>query len=171
MLVFLTGFMASGKSSVGRRLAEQLGVDFLDLDREIEKKTGMSVAEIFRRQGEPTFRALESAALVDAARRNSAVVATGGGAVLSAANRELLARSGTTVWLNPSFPCLSARLNKASLHERPLLSGAADPYSLWIERLPFYRQADSEILVPDDEGVEETTRRVRAVLEERPCAT
>lgn len=171
MLVFLTGFMASGKSSVGRCLAEQLGVELVDLDREIEKEAAMSVAEIFRREGEPSYRARETAALAAVALRPSAVVATGGGVVLAAENRELLARSGVTVWLNPGLSCLESRLGPEARRERPVLAGARDLEQLWRSRLPYYRQADLEVQVADGETVEESARRVRAWLEERSCAT
>lgn len=168
MLVFLTGFMASGKSTVGRRLAAALGIEFVDLDAEIENGAGMSVAEIFRREGENAFRARETAALAAASRLESAVIATGGGVVLAEENRSLLKR-GTTVWLNPPYITLRARLAGSDRQQRPLL--AADPESLWRRRLPLYRQADFEVSIPHGETAEETTRRVQSLLEERRCAT
>lgn len=168
MLVFLTGFMASGKSTVGRRLAASLGVEFVDLDAEIEDGAGMSVAEIFRCEGESAFRARETAVLAAASQLGSAVVATGGGVVLAEENRAFLAR-GTTVWLNPSLDILKARLAASNQRDRPL--AAADLESLWRRRLPLYKLADFEVPVAQGETVDETARRVQTLLEERRCAT
>ncbi|HEY2738306.1 MAG TPA: shikimate kinase, partial [Thermoanaerobaculia bacterium] len=79
MRIYLTGFMGSGKSTVGRLLAERLGMPFIDLDAEIEQRAGITVREIFERHGEPVFRRLEQEALRATEEMPDAVVATGGG--------------------------------------------------------------------------------------------
>ena len=88
-VVFLTGMMGSGKTQVGRTLAARLGWTFVDTDAEIVAREGRPIGEIFAGSGEPYFRKVEQAVMRDAARRASAVVATGGGAVLSSATRRL----------------------------------------------------------------------------------
>lgn len=118
--VYLTGFMGSGKSKLGPLLAKRLGWAFVDLDRLIEKDSGLSVAELFSRFGQAHFRALERRTLeVLASRLEPSVVALGGGAYLDEGNRELLRRSGVTVWLDVPVGVLSTRLARKS--HRPLL--------------------------------------------------
>ncbi|WP_372699189.1 shikimate kinase [Arthrobacter sp. JSM 101049] len=136
--IFLIGPMATGKSVVGRKLAARLGLAFIDTDSEITRRHG-SIADIFAAGGEPAFRALESAALQAAADRpGAAVVATGGGAVLAAGNRELL-RSGFTVYLETDLDSVRGRISGTG---RPLLEG--DPLARWVEiftaRVGHYRE-------------------------------
>jgi len=118
--VLLAGMMGSGKSAVGRLLAKRLGWDFIDTDREIEAEAGAKVAEIFAREGEPRFREREREVL-RALPGMGAVVALGGGAVVDARNREILAEKGTLVWLDASPEALAART--AGDTGRPLLAG------------------------------------------------
>jgi shikimate kinase len=119
---YLTGFMGTGKSAVGRALARRLRRPFVDLDAEIERGAGAAVAEIFARRGERAFRRLERAALAEAARRRGAVVALGGGALLDASSRALVARTGTLVRLTCARRELARRL-RGSRAARPLLAG------------------------------------------------
>ena len=92
--------MGSGKSTVGRHLAQILGYVFIDADAEIETRAGADIPWIFDVEGEEGFRRRETAVLEDLARRSQAVIATGGGAILAPANRDLMARSGVVVFLN-----------------------------------------------------------------------
>lgn len=139
--VFLVGFMASGKSTVGPELARRLGWDFVDLDSRIEARERKSVPEIFRDDGEPGFRSAESNALQDltqALERNS-VVALGGGAFAQAQNRALL-RNWPSVFLNAPLEELWQRSLTDGI-ERPLRKGRDQFARLHAERLRFYRQA------------------------------
>ncbi|MEK7474531.1 MAG: shikimate kinase [Candidatus Coatesbacteria bacterium] len=120
--VILTGFMGSGKTTVGRVLARRIGWRFLDLDREVERRAGMSVAAIFRRRGEEAFRAAEYAAIRGLCRRRCRVVAVGGGAPVSARNRAWLRRAGLVVWLRVPAAELVRRLRPGA--SRPLLAPA-----------------------------------------------
>lgn len=120
--IYLTGFMGVGKSAAGRLLARRLRRPFTDLDAEIERAAGLSVAELFARRGEKAFRRRERAALVRAARKPGAVVALGGGTLLDARNRALAARTGTVVLLTCSRRELARRL-KPTRAARPLLAG------------------------------------------------
>lgn len=122
--MYLTGFMGTGKSTVGPALARKLRRPFTDLDTLIVKAAKMSVAEVFRRRGEAAFRRLESSALSRAANRGGAVVALGGGTLLSAANRAVVARSGTLVRLTCSRRALARRL-RPQRAVRPLLAGGS----------------------------------------------
>jgi shikimate kinase len=139
--VFLVGFMASGKSTVGPELARRLGWDFVDLDSRIEARERKSVPEIFRDYGEPGFRRAESNALqhlTQSLERNR-VVALGGGAFAQEKNRALL-RDWPTVFLNAPVEELWQR-SLADGVERPLRTGRDQFARLHAERLPFYRQA------------------------------
>src|SRR3954447_21902345 len=97
--LFLIGYRGSGKSTVGRLLAERLGWAFVDADEELEIRAGRSIADIFTTDGEPAFRALESAVLRELASRDRHVIACGGGVVLRDDHRRLLRTGGHCVWL------------------------------------------------------------------------
>jgi shikimate kinase len=145
--VFLVGFMASGKSSVGKELARRLGWEFVDLDTLIEARERQSVPEIFRSRGEAGFRLAESQALRDllaeslpsACHVPNLVVALGGGAFIQEENRELLRQ-----WLSVFLEASASELWQRSLTdgiERPLRGDAEQFARRYAERLPLYRQA------------------------------
>lgn len=118
--LILVGPMGAGKSCIGRRLAEQFSLPFIDADLEIEQRTGASVATIFECEGEPGFRARERTALTAMLDARGVVLATGGGAVLDIDNRQLLRDLGFVVHLHVSVEQQLARL--ARDHTRPLLA-------------------------------------------------
>jgi shikimate kinase len=122
--VYLSGFMGTGKSAVGRALARRLRRPFVDLDAEIERRTRRSVAEIFSRRGEAAFRRLEARALRAASRRGGCVVALGGGALLDRRNAVLVDRTGVLVLLSCERRELLRRLRPARA-SRPLLAGGS----------------------------------------------
>jgi len=139
--VFLVGFMASGKSSVGQELARRLNWDFVDLDARIESRERQTVSEIFRDRGEPGFRLAETAALRDLTEllERDIVVALGGGAFAQPTNRELL-RPWPSVFLDAPLDELWQRsLEDAT--KRPLRKDRAEFARLYEYRLTFYRQA------------------------------
>lgn len=119
--IILGGFMATGKSSVGRRLAIVLGYDFLDLDTLIAAEAGMPISQIFSSQGEGAFRALESRMVERLATRTGCVVATGGGTIVNPRNLEALKRSGVVVTLTADPDTISARIGPTD--DRPMLWG------------------------------------------------
>ncbi len=119
--VFLTGLSGSGKSTAASRLARALGVTAIDLDAEIERAEGASVSAIFETRGEASFREAEVIALRRAVEGERAVIALGGGAVLSPEARDLVRRSGDVVWLRAPVSVLAKRLSGAG--DRPLLAG------------------------------------------------
>ena len=98
--IFLVGFMAAGKTTVGRELAATLAFDFIDLDEYIEKQTGKSVRDIFAEMGEAHFRQLERQAIIESRNWQQTIVALGGGAYVDEQNRALLRDIGKTIWLD-----------------------------------------------------------------------
>jgi shikimate kinase len=121
--LFLVGFMGSGKSTVGRLVAESLDMPLVDLDEIIEADAQMPVAEVFARQGEDVFREMETAALLSLEDLPPAVVACGGGVVLRPENRAALKRLGRVVYLKVTAGEAVARIGDADT--RPLLAGPA----------------------------------------------
>src|SRR5207245_2182803 len=122
--IALIGMMGSGKSTVGRRLASELGWAFIDTDAEIVRTQGRSIADIFRDDGEEAFRNLETAALRQALTPDEVVIATGGGVVLRPENRDLLARTCWVVWLRATEEEYIRRV--AGNARRPLLAAGED---------------------------------------------
>lgn len=155
--VYLIGPMGSGKTAVGRRLALLLGKEFFDSDAEIEKRTGVDIRYIFEREGEPKFRVREREVIADLTGLDDVVVATGGGVVLDAANRERLAATGTVVYLETDLDTLVRRTRSTKV--RPLLA-TDDPRAVF-ERLMEARRPLYEQLA--DLRIETTGRQVRAV--------
>lgn len=138
--VYLIGFMGSGKTTVGRLVAERLGLPFIDLDSELERVTKRSISQLFADSGETAFRAMERRALEDMARGPDAVIACGGGIVLDLFNRATLKETGTVVYLRVSAEEALDRIGSVS--SRPVLAAAEDPRSyavtLLSERAPLY---------------------------------
>jgi len=140
-VVFLVGFMGSGKSSLGKELARRLSWDFVDLDSRIETREGQAIPEIFRDRGEHGFRLAETSALRDLTEsiERDTVVALGGGAFVQPENRELL-RSWPSVFLEAPLDDLWRRCVEHA-KERPLRTDRVEFARLYQYRLPFYRQA------------------------------
>lgn len=169
--IYLTGFMAAGKTAVGKALAAILGYRFVDLDSEIEARAGCSVREIFARRGEAAFRELEHEALRATASDRRLVVATGGGTVTFERNRALIRRLGTSVWLAPAFETLLARLDEEERAQRPLLGDPQQARELYRQRLDAYRRADIRIGVDADETAAGVAARIARLFEGAPCDT
>ena len=149
--LYLIGMMGSGKTSTGRPLAERLGYGFVDTDAVIEQAAGCSISEIFQRDGEAEFRALEKQVLSSISQRHSLVVATGGGVVTQQENWGLL-HSGIVIWLDVVQDQLLKRL-QSDKTMRPLLQ-TADPEAalsdLLAERKALYAEADLTVVINDE---------------------
>ena len=117
--IVLCGFMATGKSSVGKRLAEIAHYDFLDLDTAIEAEAGISIPEIFSSRGEPAFRALESRMVKRVAAKTGCVIAAGGGTIVDPQNFAELKRSGVIITLTADVQTIAERAGKGD--DRPML--------------------------------------------------
>jgi shikimate kinase len=125
MRLFLIGLRGTGKTTVGRLLAERLLLPFSDMDVELESRHGRSIREIFASGGEAEFRRLEEQLLAELSQRGPAVIATGGGVVLSAANRERMKSSGKVIWLTAECDSLWRRIeqDRTTAVRRPDLAG------------------------------------------------
>ncbi|WP_425444238.1 shikimate kinase [Thiomonas delicata] len=139
--IFLIGLMGAGKTTVGRALAQRVGLRFLDSDHEIERREGCTIATLFAREGEQGFREIEARVIEDLTERDGIVLATGGGAVLRESNRKALHGRGVVVYLRASPDELAHRTRND--RSRPLLQ-TADPRTrlreLFRQRDPLYRE-------------------------------
>ncbi|MGC9159443.1 MAG: shikimate kinase [Terracidiphilus sp.] len=146
--IALTGFMGAGKSTVGRRLAERLEWQFIDVDEAIEAAAGMTIAEIFAQDGEAAFREMERAAIARMAADDATVLALGGGAIEDPATRTLLLTTPETLLVHLEIRLETALARcRCGNSVRPLL---ADPVSLasrYQQRLPLYRMAHMTLSV------------------------
>jgi shikimate kinase len=141
--IVLVGLMGAGKSTIGRRLAQKLGLAFVDADAEIEQAAGKAVPDIFREHGEAYFREGERKVIARLLESGPQVLATGGGAYMNEETRNNIAGRGISVWLKADISLLMKRVRRRD--NRPLLK-AEDPEdvmrSLIAERYPVYSQAD-----------------------------
>jgi shikimate kinase len=157
--IVFVGMMGAGKSTVGRRLAARLGLNFVDADMEIEAAAGMSIPDIFAAHGEQYFRDGEVRVIARLLEGAPNVVATGGGAWMRPETRERIRARGISIWLKADADVLLRRVKRRS--DRPLLQ-TADPAAtiekLVAERYPVYAQADLTLIsreVPHDRIVDE----------------
>lgn len=145
--IVLIGFMGTGKSTVGMKLAERLKMEFVDLDREIEKITGMTITQIFKRFGEIRFRSEENLMAEKLAKKNNLVIATGGGIVLQKRNIITLRQSGIIICLDAEPEEIFARVSRKK-GTRPLLKKnltVQDIVEMLDARSPFYQCADFRV--------------------------
>lgn len=169
--IVLVGAMGSGKSTVGRAVADRLRRPFVDADEEIERAASMPIRDIFARDGEAFFRAREAEVIARLLSDRPGVLATGGGAFLAPANREAIEGEGVSVWLDASVDTLWQRLRRNRGRDaRPLLA-TEDPRAtleaLVAERAPVYALARVRILAEPGHSVAQIADRVvEAVREE-----
>ena len=160
--IVLIGPMGSGKSAVGRRLAKQLHREFADSDELVEQRTGVDIAYIFEKEGEPGFRKREREVISELSKRRGIVIATGGGAILSARNRSNLSRSGHVVYLHTSVSQQLKRTRRGK--ERPLIT-EGDPEAVLTElmtrREPLYRDIADTVVETDGRTVAAVARELR----------
>jgi len=162
--IVLVGLMGAGKSCIGKRLAQRLGLAFVDADHEIERAAGCTIAEIFERHGEMDFRDGERRVIARLLQNPVHVLATGGGAFMDPRTRELIRERAVSVWLRADLDLLMRRVSRRT--DRPLLR-VADPRQRLAElialRYPVYAEAD--ITVDSADGPPEATlERVVAAL-------
>jgi shikimate kinase len=148
--IVLVGMMGAGKSSIGRRLAGELGLPFVDADGEIEAAAGMTIPEIFETHGEPYFRSGEARVIARLLEGGPQVLASGGGAFINPQTRALIRARGVSVWLKADLDVLMRRIRRRS--DRPLLK-TDDPertlQRLIEERYPIYAEADVTVYSRD----------------------
>ena len=159
--VYLIGMMGCGKSTCARLLGEKLGIPVLDTDEEIERESGMTISAIFRIQGEPVFRQLETELLRSLAVRDNLIVACGGGLPLREENRDMLRESGTTVFLNRDPEKI---YDTADMSGRPLGQEGREAFlERFRSREPLYRMA-ADIMIEGSETPEETVERILKLI-------
>jgi shikimate kinase len=162
----LVGMMGAGKSTIGRRLANRLGVDFIDADAEIERAAGQTISEIFDCHGEAEFRRGEERVIARLLEGEPKVIATGGGAFNSDRTRRRIKEKGVSIWLRADIPILVERVKRNNV--RPLLKNgdpAAILRKLADERYRYYEQADIVVdssTGPHREVVDAIVKRLRA---------
>ena len=160
MNVILTGFMGTGKSTVGRRVADGLKIPFFDVDETIQRQTGRSISDLFRSKGEVAFRALESATIQELSMQKQAVIATGGGALMNPLNKQFLEKNGILVCLTARTGTLLERLKDDVT--RPLLEGESmeDRINrLMQERQSVYALCPIQVAT-DDKTIEQAAQEV-----------
>ena len=163
----LIGLMGAGKSTIGRRLADTLGVTFKDSDVEIEEAAGCSVSDIFALYSEEIFRDLEQRVIKRLLKEKNLILATGGGSFMQPAIRDEINKKATTVWLRAELPVLLDRVSKRDT--RPLLAKGNKKKilgKLIKERYPVYAEAD--IVIDSSEGPhEKVVQQIMKVLKGR----
>ncbi|MEW6313123.1 MAG: shikimate kinase AroK [Pseudomonadota bacterium] len=163
--IFLVGLMGAGKTTVGKMLAQHLHKTFLDVDHEIEERTGVKIPVIFEIEGEPGFRDRENRMLQELVERDNLVLATGGGAVLREANRGLLKQHGTVIYLKASVHDLWMRTRHDK--NRPLLQ-CDDPYAklseLYNERDPLYQEVADIVVNTSSQSVKTLVQHIEQRL-------
>lgn len=173
--VFLTGFMATGKTKVGRLLARRMGRRFIDTDDMVEERAGMTIPGIFSQKGEGWFRDLEHACVVEVASRDDVVVALGGGAITQERNRDAIGESpGLLVCLQADLETILERVTRKET--RPLLAGLNTEQKrkkierMLTERAPFYAAANMTVHSSGERTPEETAEEIHRSLERMtPC--
>ena len=161
--IFLIGLMGAGKTTIGRQIANELSLEFFDSDHEIEKRTGVTITHIFDIEGESGFRARETKVLDELTDKKGIVLATGGGAILKAENRQFLMSRGTTIYLYADIDTLFERTSKD--RNRPLLQ-TENPKEkleeLFAIRDPLYRET-ADIII--DTGKDSVRLALKEILE------
>lgn len=172
--VVLVGLMGAGKTSVGRRLAQKLGLPFIDSDHAIEESARMTIPEIFAQLGEAEFRAGEKKVIARLLGEPQQVIATGGGAYMDPETRARIQEKAVSVWLKAELPVLMRRVQKRQ--NRPLLQ-TADPVAtmqaLIDKRYPVYAEADlcvTSMEIPHDQMVHTVLETMQAFLAGTPPA-
>ncbi|WP_124946842.1 shikimate kinase AroK [Sulfurirhabdus autotrophica] len=163
--IFLVGLMGAGKTTVGKLLAKHLNKTFFDSDQEIERRTGVNIPLIFEIEGEPGFRSRESGVIADLANMDNIVLATGGGAILNAQNREVLSQRGTVIYLRATVDDLWQRTRHDK--NRPLLQ-TQDPQEklkeLFALRDPLYREIADIIIDTSKQSVQNLVHQLEEKL-------
>ena len=165
--ILLIGPMGSGKTSVGKLLANDLEKRFLDTDEQVMKKTGVDLTYIFDMEGEEGFRKRECLALKECLTNNNTVLSTGGGIVLSKENRNLLKDRGTVVYLQASIDSQVERT--AATNNRPLLQNKEPEETLeelMLTRAPLYEEIADITIITDNKSLQEMSKEIQRAINE-----
>lgn len=159
--IYLTGFMGAGKSTVGKLLAQKFSRGFVDSDALIQNKTGKTIPEIFKEQGETRFRELETKTLKEIARKKNQVVSLGGGVILSEENRKILDK-GVWIFINTPLATLKKRVMHST--KRPLAQDSKKFEALYKQRIPLYQLAHITVDHPGLESEEVCEHVLKRIL-------
>jgi shikimate kinase len=166
-LIVFVGPMGAGKTTIGKLLAKEVGYEFYDSDKEIEKRTGANIPWIFDVEGEAGFRDRESLVVKELSEMSQIILATGGGAMLRPENRESVCRKGFVVYLNTSVEQQYNRTHKDK--NRPLLQSGANAFTILKElyevRDPIYRSVADMVIETDKKSLKVIVRDIVKVLE------
>ena len=163
--IVLCGFMGSGKSVVGKALAQRLNIEFIDMDAFIEKEQNMSVNEIFENKGEECFRKFETEAAISLGNFNDKVISCGGGTVINPKNVMALKQNGKIFYLSVTPETVIKRLENAN--DRPLLAKDKENtiFALLKNRSPIY-EAASDYTVDSNKSVDHTVEQILKIIKE-----
>ncbi|MGH7229269.1 MAG: shikimate kinase [Nitrospiraceae bacterium] len=166
MNIVLIGYRGTGKSTVGKNLAEQLGRDLVSTDDEIIRRARLPVPDIVQRFGWDHFRDLESEVCLDLAGRDGLIIDTGGGAILRQQNVDSLKKNGVLIWLTADVPTITERIGGDT--QRPSLTGAKsfteEVEEVLRERQPKYKSAANHIIETDGRSVTEVVEAILALV-------
>lgn len=169
MRIYLIGYMGCGKTSIGKVVAKELGLSFVDMDLHIENKYFKSVAQIFSEVGETKFREIEHKSLLEVSQFENSIISTGGGAPCFFDNIDVMNQSGTTIYIQLTAKELSDRLKTTKLYKRPILANVKnDDLEEFIAknlkiREPFYQQAKYKVRGTDEEIVQHILEIANAI--------
>lgn len=159
--LYLIGMMGAGKTCIGKMVAKKTHRRFVDTDALIEKKAGMTVTEIFEREGESGFRSRETAVLASLAKKRKLIVSTGGGVVVTPENIQLMRKSGTVVWLKRELNTIIAN---PRIRRRPLLAKNENAiFDIMKVREPLYKKACHLVVYNDDDRLKTVDEILRVV--------
>lgn len=164
--IYLIGFMGSGKTTVGKKLAKILDYPFIDLDLAVEQKTKKSIQNIFLKEGEEYFRKWEQQLLFETMNQK-AVIATGGGIVLNSKNRSFLTNQKNVFFLEKSVSNLLQHLQTDKMNIRPLIATktSEEIIEIYQQRIPFYYQVQPNIVVIDNETPDFIANKIKQMIE------
>lgn len=170
--IYLIGYRATGKTTVGRVLADLLRWNFIDADVYLESQAGKTIRDIFQEEGEASFRDRESLNLKELSQRQDHVIATGGGIILREENRQRMKETGFVVWLTATAPTLWARIqaDSTTLERRPNLTvgGIEEVETLLEARLPLYEMGCDLRISTEGESPERLASAILAAWSEIP---
>ena len=165
--IFLIGMMGSWKSTVGRKLAEALNMEFIDTDDAIEEMTKMKVKDIFREFGENRFREMETAFFIEKAKQSGQIFSTGGGIVLEKDNRNILQNNGVCFFLDASPQILAQRIHNTD--KRPLLADSENLENslktIWQERSDLYQNCAHHVINTNELNPPQVLDKILLILE------